>query len=88
MENSKVIKKTFIGKVISDKMDKTVTVEIETRKMHPIYKKSLRAHKKFKVHDAKGEASVGDVVMIRETRPISKEKCWKVVEIVEKAQRG
>lgn len=88
MERTKVIKKTFVGKVTSDKMDKTITVEVETRKMHPMYKKFVRTHKTFKVHDAKKEAAAGDVVMIMECRPISKGKCWKVAEIIEKAQRG
>lgn len=88
MERSKAIKKTFIGKVISGKMEKTVTVEVETRKMNPMYKKFVRTHKKFKVHDANKTASTGDVVKIMESRPLSKDVCWKVVEVIEKAQRG
>jgi small subunit ribosomal protein S17 len=69
-------------------MEKTVTVQVETRKMHPIYKKFVRSHKKFKAHDEKNEAAMGDMVTIKEIRPLSREKCWKVVEIIEKAQRG
>lgn len=88
MERSKVIKKTFIGKVVSGKMEKTVTVEVETRKMNPMYKKFVRTHKKFKAHDANKTASAGDVVKIMESRPLSKDVCWKVVEVIEKAQRG
>lgn len=88
MEKSKVIKKTLIGKVVSDKMAQTITVEVETRKMNPIYKKFVRTHKKFKAHDASSSAKEGDVVKISEARPISKDKRWKLVEIIEKAQRG
>jgi small subunit ribosomal protein S17 len=88
VEKSKVIKKTLIGKVISDKMAQTITVEVETRKMNPIYKKFVRTHKKFKAHDAANSAKEGDVVKISEARPVSKDKRWKLVEIIEKAQRG
>ncbi len=88
MERSKPIKKTFTGKVISGKMEKTVTVEVETRKMNRMYKKFVKTHKKFKAHDANKTASAGDVVKIMESRPISKDVCWKVVEVIEKAKRG
>ncbi|MDD4012858.1 MAG: 30S ribosomal protein S17 [Candidatus Omnitrophica bacterium] len=88
MQRSNPTKKTLTGKVVSDKMEKTVTVQVETRKMHPIYKKFVRSHKKFKAHDEKNEAAMGDMVTIKEIRPLSREKCWKVVEIIEKAQRG
>jgi small subunit ribosomal protein S17 len=68
------------GKVISDKMNKTVVVEVERVKEHPRYKKRYKVHKKYKAHDEKGEYKIGDVVIIEETRPISKDKKWRVVE--------
>ncbi|MFQ5953144.1 MAG: 30S ribosomal protein S17 [Candidatus Omnitrophota bacterium] len=82
-----VRKKEITGTVISDKMDKCVTVMWETRKKHPVYKKYITWHKKIKARDVKNEASVGDTVKITETRPLSKEKTWRVVGIVEKAQK-
>ncbi|MFH1394529.1 MAG: 30S ribosomal protein S17 [Candidatus Omnitrophota bacterium] len=75
----------IIGTVISDKMDKTVTIELKTRKRHPLYKKFVKQHMKIKAHDEKNEVTVGDLVKIVETRPISKDKCWKVTEILKKA---
>ncbi|HPN72501.1 MAG TPA: 30S ribosomal protein S17 [Candidatus Omnitrophota bacterium] len=86
MNSQKPLKKTIIGTVISDKMDKTVTVLWETRKRHPIYKKFVRGHKKIKAHDEKNEASEGDLVMVEEVRPISKEKTWILREIIQKAE--
>lgn len=86
MKSQKPLKKTIVGTVISDKMDKTVTVLWETRKRHPIYKKFVRGHKKVKAHDEKNEASVGDLVMVEEIRPISKEKTWMVKQIIQKAE--
>jgi len=80
--------KTITGIVVSDKMDKGITVELETRKRHPLYKKFVKEHFKVKAHDGKNEASVGDLVKLVECRPISKDKCWRVTEILEKAQRG
>ncbi len=88
MKGSKPNKKTIIGTVVSDKMDKTITVEIETRKRHPIYKKFVKKHTKIKAHDEKNEAAMGDLVKAIETRPISKEKTWKIAEILEKAREG
>lgn len=88
MAQKKGIKKTLIGTVTSDKMDKTVVIEREIRKRHPIYKKFVKKYVKLKAHDEKNEASKGDVVKIMETRPISKGKAWRVVGIIEKAQRG
>lgn len=88
MNSSKPNKKTIIGTVISDKMDKSVTVKWEQRKMHPIYKKFVKQHTKLKAHDNKNEAQKGDLVKIVECRPVSKTKRFRVVEIVEKAQRG
>ncbi len=67
------------GKVVSDKMEKTVVVEVERVKEHPRYKKRYKIHKKYKAHDEKGEYKEGDVVIIEETRPISKDKKWRVI---------
>jgi small subunit ribosomal protein S17 len=85
---SKPNKKTVIGTVVSDRMDKTITIRWETRKRHPLYKKFVKKHTKIKAHDVKNEASIGDLVKVIETRPVSKDKCWRVIEILEKAQRG
>ncbi|MCL2231285.1 MAG: 30S ribosomal protein S17 [Treponema sp.] len=79
-------KKEFIGLVKSDKMDKTIVVSIETLKLHPLYKKYVKRAKKVKAHDEKNEAKIGDRVRVIECRPISKEKCWKLVEIIERAK--
>lgn len=79
-------KKQLIGKVVSDKMDKTIVVEIENLVMHPLYKKSVRRTKKLKSHDEKNECAIGDMVKIEETRPLSKEKRYRLIEIVEKAR--
>ena len=81
-------KKTIIGTVVSDKMDKTVTVGWEVKKRHPMYRKFVKSRVKVKAHDEKNESTVGDLVKIIETRPVSKDKNWKVIEIIEKAQRG
>jgi small subunit ribosomal protein S17 len=75
-------RKTRTGTVISDKMDKTVVVLVESLRRHPLYKKVVRDTSKFKVHDATNTCKVGDVVRIVETRPLSKDKCWRVVEII------
>ena len=85
---NKAKKKTFIGTVVSDKMDKVVTVQLEVKKRHPLYKKFVTSHKKVKARDEKNEAGKGDIIKMVETRPLSKETHWKVVEIIEKAQRG
>ncbi|SHI77903.1 30S ribosomal protein S17 [Lutispora thermophila] len=79
-------RKTRIGKVVSDKMDKTIVVAIETLVRHPLYKKSIKRTTKFKVHDENNECKVGDRVLIMETRPLSKEKRWRLVEIIERAK--
>ena len=88
MKGNKPKKKTIVGTVVSDKMDKTVTVQWETRKKHPLYKKYMTWHSKIKAHDEKNDASLGDVVKIEEARPISKDKSWRLIEVIEKAQRG
>ncbi|MCP4137133.1 MAG: 30S ribosomal protein S17 [bacterium] len=79
-------RKQLIGKVVSDKMDKTIVIEISSLKMHPLYKKSVRRTKKIKSHDEKNECNIGDRVRIEECRPLSKDKRYKLVEIVEKVK--
>lgn len=78
-------RKVRVGKVVSDKMQKTIVVAIETTKQHPLYGKRVRHTKKFKAHDEGNEAKVGDVVRIMETRPLSKDKRWRLVEVLERA---
>ncbi len=80
------IRKTRTGRVVSDKMQKTVVVEVQTRGRHPLYKKIVGRHRRFKAHDERGEAHVGDWVLISETRPLSKEKHWRVVRVLERAR--
>ena len=79
-------RKVRLGKVVSDKMDKTIVVAVERLVKHPIYKRVVRRTTKFKVHDERSQAKVGDKVKIMETRPLSKEKRWRLVEIVEKGK--
>jgi small subunit ribosomal protein S17 len=79
-------RKTRTGKVVSDKMDKTVVVAIETLVRHPLYGKSMKRTTKFKAHDENNECKMGDKVKIMETRPLSKDKRWRLVEIIEKAK--
>ena len=79
-------RKVRTGRVISDKMDKTVVVQVANRKSHPLYKKVLQRQVNFKAHDETNECRVGDLVRIMETRPLSKDKRWRVVEVVEKAR--
>ncbi|ACH94725.1 30S ribosomal protein S17 [Borrelia recurrentis] len=79
-------KKELIGKVVSDKMSKTVVVEIVQRKMHPIYHKYLKVSRRVKAHDEREESKLGDKVKIVESRPISKEKRWRLVEILERSK--
>ncbi|TBL69196.1 30S ribosomal protein S17 [Paenibacillus thalictri] len=78
-------RKTQLGKVVSNKMDKTIVVAVETYKKHDLYHKRIKYTKKFKAHDENNEAQIGDTVKIMETRPISKDKRWRLVEVVEKA---
>ena len=80
------LRKTRVGKVVSDKMDKTVVVSIQDNVKHPLYKKIIKRSVKFNAHDEKNECGIGDRVMIMETRPISKDKKWRVVQIIEKAK--
>ena len=79
-------KRSYVGIVTSDKMDKTVVVSISERVKHPLYKKIVSRTKKLKAHDENNECGIGDKVLVAETRPLSKDKCWRVVEIVEKAK--
>ena len=79
------LRKVMIGKVVSDKMDKTVVVAVETSVAHPIYKKTVKRTYKLKAHDEENNCKVGDKVLVMETRPLSKDKRFRVVEIVEKA---
>ena len=80
------LRKTRVGVVVSNSMDKTIVVEIRTRVKHPLYGKVMNQNKKFKAHDENNECSVGDKVRIMETRPLSKEKRWRLVRIIEKAK--
>lgn len=82
----KTTKKSYTGRVVSNKMDKTIVVEISTMKLHQLYKKYVTHSKRLKAHDEQNEANIGDTVRIIEARPYSKEKCWKLTEIVERAK--
>ncbi len=86
MESSRPNKKTLVGVVVSDKMDKTITVLLETQKRHPMYKKFVKKTSKVKAHDDKNEAAAGDLVKLIECRPISKEKTWRLIKILEKKE--
>ncbi|MEN6339803.1 MAG: 30S ribosomal protein S17 [Clostridiaceae bacterium] len=86
MEEQRGYRKTRIGVVVSDKMDKTAVVAIKTKVRHPLYGKMVNRTRKFKVHDEENLCGIGDTVKIMETRPISKDKRWRLVEIVEKAK--
>jgi len=86
VQTAKSGKKEFIGIVKSDKMEKTIVVSIDTLKLHPLYKKYVKRSKKVKAHDEKNDAKIGDRVRVIECKPISKEKCWKLVEVIERAK--
>ena len=79
-------RKTRIGKVVSDKMDKTIVVMVESRSAHPLYKKIVKRTYKLKAHDENNECGIGDRVKVMETRPLSKDKRWRLAEIIEKAK--
>jgi len=85
MTEERNLRKTRVGVVTSDKMDKTVVVSVETLVEHPLYKKRIKQTKKFKAHDEQNQCKIGDKVRIMETRPLSKDKRWRVVEIIETA---
>jgi len=80
------LRKTRVGKVVSDKMDKTIVVAVVDSVKHPLYKKIVKTTYKLKAHDEKNEAGIGDTVLVMETRPLSKDKRWRLVEIIEKAK--
>ena len=82
----KAAKRSFVGIVTSDKMDKTIVVQVATKKLHRLYKKYVLNTKKYKAHDEQNTAHIGDTVRIVENRPISKEKCWRLAEIIERAK--
>ena len=86
MTEQRNLRATLTGKVVSDKMDKTVVVAIERFVQHPLYQKGVKHTVKFKAHDENNEAHIGDTVQIVQTRPLSKDKCWRVVQIVERAK--
>ncbi|MCQ2555746.1 MAG: 30S ribosomal protein S17 [Clostridia bacterium] len=86
MEEKKINHKTIQGVVVSDKMDKTITVLVTSKKKHPIYKKYVTYTKKYKAHDEKNDAHVGDTVEIQETRPLSRDKYFRLLSIVERAK--
>ena len=82
----RTFRKTRVGKVVSDKMDKTIVVAIADSVQHPLYKKIIKRTSKLKAHDENNECRVGDTVEVMETRPLSKDKRWRLVEIIEKAK--
>lgn len=86
METVRNLRKTKTGKVVSDKMDKTIVVEIIDSVQHPLYKKFIKSTTRFKAHDENNECKIGDTVEITETRPLSKDKRWRVSEIIERAK--
>ena len=80
------LRKTRIGKVVSDKMDKTIVVAVQDNVKHPLYKKIVKRTYKLKAHDENNDCGIGDTVKVMETRPLSKDKRWRLVEIIEKAR--
>ena len=86
MAEARGMRKTRIGVVVSDKMDKTIVVAIRTRVKHPLYGKIMNRTIKLKAHDEENQAGIGDTVKVMETRPLSKDKRWRLVEIIEKAK--
>ena len=86
MEETRNLRKERIGVVVSNKMEKSIVVEIERREKHPIYGKFIKKTSRFMAHDEKNECNIGDTVRIMETRPLSKNKCWRLVEIIERAK--
>ena len=86
MEETRNLRKERIGVVVSNKMDKSIVVEIERREKHPIYGKFIKKTNRFMAHDENNECNIGYTVRIMETRPMSKNKCWRLVEIIERAK--
>ena len=85
-ENTRAFRKTRVGTVLSDKMDKTIVVAVEDSYQHPLYKKTMKRTYKLKAHDETNECGIGDTVEVMETRPLSKDKRWRLVRIIEKAK--
>ncbi|MBQ3532689.1 MAG: 30S ribosomal protein S17 [Oscillospiraceae bacterium] len=85
-ENTRAFRKTRIGTVVSDKMDKTIVVAVEDSYQHPLYKKTMKRTYKLKAHDENNECGIGDTVEVMETRPLSKDKRWRLINIIEKAK--
>ena len=85
-ENTRAFRKTRIGQVVSDKMDKTIVVAVADSVQHPLYKKTMKRTDKLKAHDENNECGVGDTVKVMECRPLSKDKRWRLVEVIEKAK--
>lgn len=86
LAQGKTGKKEFVGIVTSDKMEKTIVVAVDSKTLHPLYKKYVTRTKKLKAHDEKNDAKIGDKVRVVECRPLSKEKCWKLAEVIERAK--
>ena len=86
MTENRAFRKTRIGQVVSDKMDKTIVVAIEDSVHHPLYKKTMKRTLKLKAHDENNECGIGDTVEVMETRPLSKDKRWRLVRVIEKAK--
>ena len=86
MTENRAFRKTRVGTVVSDKMDKTIVVAIEDSVRHPLYKKTMKRTYKLKAHDENNECGIGDTVEVMETRPLSKDKRWRLVRIIEKAK--
>ena len=86
MTENRAFRKTRIGQVLSDKMDKTIVVAIEDSVRHPLYKKTMKRTYKLKAHDEQNECGIGDTVEVMETRPLSKDKRWRLTRIIEKAK--
>ena len=85
-ENTRAFRKTRVGTVLSDKMDKTIVVAVEDSYQHPLYKKTMKRTYKLKAHDENNECGIGDTVEVMETRPLSKDKRWRLIRIIEKAK--
>ncbi|MBQ8299408.1 MAG: 30S ribosomal protein S17 [Clostridia bacterium] len=86
MSEERALRKTRVGKVVSDKMDKTIVVAVQTSYKHPLYGKTMKRTFKLKAHDENNECQIGDTVKVMETRPLSRDKRWRLVEIVEKVK--
>lgn len=84
--SERALRKTRVGKVVSDKMDKTIVVAIEDSVQHPLYKKVIKRTYKLKAHDEENQCGIGDKVKVMETRPLSKDKRWRLIEVIEKAK--